>query len=75
MNTRTLPKTASILANALKANDFDILAPEGIVEVKVRTIGVVENQAPTRALKHLLPVQNSLVQMDMNQDVCQIASG
>ena len=61
------------IGKRLNANDFDILAPDGRLEVKVRTIGVVENQAPTRALEHVLAVQNGLVQMDMDQDVCQIA--
>ncbi len=41
--------------------------------MKVRAIGVVENQAPTHALEHDLPVQDGLVQMDLEQDVCQIA--
>jgi adenine deaminase len=39
----------------------------------VRTIGVVENQAPTRALEHELEVRDGRVEMDMAQDVCQIA--
>ena len=55
----------------LTATDFDITA--GGDSVKVRVIGVVENQAPTRALERILPVQDGLVQMDTLQDVCQIA--
>jgi adenine deaminase len=61
------------LGKRLQASDFDIAAPTGAAQVKVRTIGVVENQAPTRALEHNLSVQDGLVNMDMAQDVCQIA--
>ena len=38
-----------------------------------RVIGVVENQAPTRALERRLPVEDGVVQSDRAQDVCQIA--
>ena len=61
------------LGKRLQTADFDIAAPAGAAQVKVRTIGVVENQAPTRALEHDLSVQDGLVNMDMVQDVCQIA--
>jgi len=60
------------LGKKLTATDFDIAAP-GAAEVNVRVIGVVENQAPTKALKRRLPVANGLVQMDRANDVCQIA--
>ena len=36
-------------------------------------IGVIENQAPTRALEAELPVAGGLVQMDGDTDICQIA--
>ena len=61
------------LGKHLAASDFDIAAPKGGMEVKVRAIGVLENQAPTRELHCSLPVQDGLVQMDLAQDVCQIA--
>jgi len=61
------------LGKLLQAADFDIAAPAGAAEVKVRTIGVIENQAPTRALEHVLPVLDGLVLSDMALDVCQIA--
>jgi len=61
------------LGKALTADDFDIPAPEGASEVTARVIGVVENQAPTRALESTLTVENGLVTGDMDQDVCQIA--
>lgn len=61
------------LGKRLEATDFDIAAPEGANEVRVRVIGVIENQAPTRALEADLAVENGLVAMDRSNDVCQIA--
>ena len=61
------------LGKALAAADFDIPAPQGAVEVRARTIGVIENQAPTKALEMNLAVNDGLVQMDAAHDVCQIA--
>src|SRR5690606_3247011 len=61
------------LGRKLKAQDFDIPAPAGAAEVRVRVIGVIENQAPTRALEAELGVVNGLVAMDRENDVCQIA--
>ena len=55
------------------AEDFDIAAPAGANAVTARVIGVIENQAPTRALERTLPVANGLVEGDKGQDVCQIA--
>jgi len=60
------------LGKKLTATDFDIAALDA-AEVNVRVIGVVENQAPTKALERKLPVANGLVQMDRANDVCQIA--
>ncbi|HEV2896771.1 MAG TPA: adenine deaminase [Pseudaminobacter sp.] len=61
------------LGRKLKGADFDIPAPKGAKEVKVRVIGVIENQAPTRALEAELSVEKGLVAMDRRNDVCQIA--
>ena len=36
-------------------------------------IGVIENQAPTKALERTLKVADGLVEMDRTNDVCQIA--
>ncbi|MET0483894.1 MAG: adenine deaminase [Aestuariivirgaceae bacterium] len=55
------------------AADFDIRAPEGKNTVRARVIGVIENQAPTRALEADLPVEDGLVAMDRSADICQIA--
>jgi adenine deaminase len=64
------------LGKQLAAPDFDIPIPNPqspISSIKTHVIGVVENQAPTRALTRSLPVENGLVTSDPEQDVCQIA--
>ena len=61
------------LGKKLVARDFDVIAPTGANEVRVRVIGVIENQAPTRALEADLAVEDGLVAMDRRNDVCQIA--
>lgn len=55
------------------AADFDINAPDGANHVSARVIGVVENQAPTKALTATLNVEDGLAVGDEAQDVCQIA--
>lgn len=60
------------LGKTLTALDFEIPAPSASA-VKVRVIGVVENQAPTQAVARVLPVEAGVVQMDSQQDVAQIA--
>lgn len=57
----------------LAATDFQINAPEKTDQVNARVIGVIENQAPTRALEATLPVVDGIVAMDESADVCQIA--
>lgn len=61
------------LGKSLTSEDFDIYSPNRSQVVTVRTIGVLENQAPTVALESKLAVQNGIVQMDLANDVCQIA--
>ncbi len=61
------------LGRPLAASDFDVPAPMGANSVRARVIGVVENQAPTRALEADLAVVDGLVRPDMAQDVCGIA--
>ncbi|HEY4193086.1 MAG TPA: adenine deaminase [Mesorhizobium sp.] len=61
------------LGKKLAAADFDIAAPAGANQVTARVIGVVENQAPTRALEASLGVANGVVQIDRANDICQIA--
>ena len=59
------------LGHTLGASDFEIPAPAGANRVRANVIGVVENQAPTKALKAELPIIEGLVEGD--GDVCQIA--
>ena len=59
------------LGHTLTAKDFEIAAPEGANSVRANVIGVVENQAPTKALKAELTVQNGLI--EPNNDIAQIA--
>ena len=61
------------LGKELGAADFEIPAPEGVTQVTANVIGVVENQAPTKALKAQLSVSDGVVQGDLETDVCQIA--
>ena len=59
------------LGHTLTAADFELKAPEGANSVTANVIGVVENQAPTKALKAELPVVDGLV--EGTGEVCQIA--
>ncbi|HRW15519.1 adenine deaminase [Amaricoccus sp.] len=61
------------MGRRLVAADFDIPAPAGATRVRARVIGVVENQAPTRALEAELAVVDGLVAADVAKDVAQIA--
>ena len=56
---------------AKSADAFKISAPDGANSVRANVIGVVENQAPTKALKADLSVTNGLV--ETTGDICQIA--
>ncbi|GFE49623.1 adenine deaminase [Roseobacter cerasinus] len=59
------------LGKILEASDFTIPAPTGANAVRANVIGVVENQAPTKALQFELPVTEGRVQA--TGDVAQIA--
>ncbi|MEL6420195.1 MAG: adenine deaminase [Pseudomonadota bacterium] len=59
------------LARALASNDFVVKAPGGANAVTANVIGVVENQAPTKALKATLPVVDGCV--EGADGVCHIA--
>ncbi len=61
------------LGRELTAADFALKAPEGANSVRARVIGVIENQAPTRALEADLPVVDGVVEPDVENDVCHIA--
>jgi adenine deaminase len=59
------------LGHQLTETDFEIPAPDGANTARANVIGVVENQAPTKALKADLPVRDGLVEGD--GPVCQIS--
>ncbi len=61
------------LGKVLEPADFVVPAPEGANTVTARVIGVVENQAPTRALTAELAVVDGFVQADEAQGVARIA--
>jgi adenine deaminase len=61
------------LGKTLTASDFDIRHSTDASGVRVNVIGVVENQAPTRALQADLAITSGLIDMDRANDVCQIA--
>ena len=61
------------LGKILAASDFAIKAPQGANEVTARVIGVVENQAPTKALEIDMGVTDGEVVSDPARDVCQIS--
>ncbi len=60
------------LARELTAFDFDVPAPNP-QPANVRVIGVIENQAPTRAETRVLPTDKGVVQLDSRQDVAHLA--
>ncbi len=59
------------LGHVLTEGDFEIQATAGANRVQANVIGVVENQAPTKALKAELPIIGGLVEGE--GEVCQIA--
>ncbi|KAG1647423.1 Adenine deaminase [Nymphon striatum] len=59
------------LGSTLGAEDFEIKAPAGASSVTAKVIGVVENQAPTEALKREISVSQGLLKP--TGAVCQIA--
>ncbi|WP_093091785.1 adenine deaminase [Shimia aestuarii] len=61
------------LGPARRASDFEIAAADGATSVIANVIGVVENQAPTKALTATLPVKDGIIETDPANDICQIA--
>ncbi len=64
-------RTTVNMARRLVGEDFTIQAPSGANGVTANVIGVVENQAPTKALQFELPVTEGRVQA--TGEVAQIA--
>jgi adenine deaminase len=69
----THSKTSVNMGKTLTARDFDISAEGHSGSVKCRVIGVVENQAPTKALVADMPVADGLITGKPDLDICQIA--
>ena len=65
-------KNSVRLKRSITPKDFDIAA-KNASRVTARVIGVIENQAPTRAMTAELVVNDGIVGMDMKNDICQIA--
>lgn len=65
-------RTTVNMARDLAAADFEMQAPDGSNAVSANVIGVVENQAPTQALKAELPVKDGVVEVE-GTNVCHIA--
>ncbi len=61
------------LGRAVTARDFEVPAPAGASHVSVNVIGVIENQAPTRALVRRLPCRDGVIDIDIANDTCHIA--
>jgi adenine deaminase len=57
----------------LNASDFRIEVPGKTGKVRANVIGVVENQAPTKALERDVEIADGVAQMDRERDICQIA--
>ncbi|MEE9429004.1 MAG: adenine deaminase [Paracoccaceae bacterium] len=66
-------RTTMNMGKVLSGVDFEIAAPEARNHVTAKVIGVVENQAPTKALTADLPVIDTIVQGNEADDICQIA--
>ncbi|NRP13189.1 Adenine deaminase [Aliiroseovarius sp. xm-m-379] len=66
-------KATMHLGRDITEADFVVDAPEGKNSVTAKVIGIVENQAPTKALTRDLAVINGRVEPDELQDVAQVA--
>ncbi|GIK57997.1 MAG: adenine deaminase 3 [Chloroflexota bacterium] len=71
----TFAKNTVNLGKPLVADDFNLQSAISnlTAPVKLRTIAIIENQAPTRAEERVLPVVDGRVQLDPRQDVAHIA--
>ena len=61
------------LGKRLTRQDFGVRTSGNVTSVVANVIGVVENQAPTRALKHRLTVSDGMVNRDQDEDICHLA--
>jgi len=68
----TIAKDTVRLKEKLSVADFDVSA-HGSQPEEVRVIGVIENQAPTKAETRVLPVKDGVLQLDPRLDVAHLA--
>jgi adenine deaminase len=64
------------LKRLLTADDFGLRVSNKFASAKkvnVNVIGIIENQAPTKHLQRILPVNESEVHMDMQNDIAKVA--
>ena len=62
------------LAQPLTANDFHLsVAIPNLRNVTANVIGIIENQAPTRHLRMVVPIENGEVQVDRDKDLSKVA--
>lgn len=62
------------LAHPLTANDFHLsVVIPNLRNVTANVIGIIENQAPTRHLRMVVPVENGEVQVDRDNDLSKVA--
>ncbi len=67
-----IAKNTVLLGRKMTATDFDVPAASP-KPTKVRVIGVIENQAPTKSLTRVLPVDNGVLKLDSRQDIDHLA--
>lgn len=67
-----IAKNTVRLKEELTATDFDV-SVHGSQPEEVRVIGIIENQAPTRAETRVLPVKDGVLQLDPRLDVAHLA--
>ena len=53
--------------------DFVVMAPNGVSDLKAHVIGVIENQAPTRHMQVRMRAEDGEVKGDPSRDICKVA--
>ena len=67
-------KNSVHLKKELETKDFVLRAPKGHNDkVKANVIGIIENQAPTRHVRMILPTFEDTIVPDMKKDVAKLA--
>ncbi|MCD4752794.1 MAG: adenine deaminase [Anaerolineaceae bacterium] len=61
------------LSSEVKADEFRVIIDSDAANVNLNVIGVIENQAPTRHLKIVVPVSDGELHANQNQDLAKIA--